>query len=328
MSISLNPIKGGVKNEKVQARVKMEVPVVGENMFPLHSLCAFIGARGSGKTNAAINLVLRYLADKSINTIYIMTPTYESNPELWVMNAKPENVYISTSGIIDSFRDIQAKIRLSAKEWEDDTEYQKVYTRVFHTKRFTMRDQLEVDKRDGKPPKYLPKPSPLIFIDDMMKTDIYSVSNNNPFNNFCILHRHYAKVGATIFMMVQNFKGGLSRIIRQNIQNFFIFSTADMGCIESMYEEFGNVCTFETFVEVFRMATAEVNHFLTVSPFCRDVEKQFRQDFDKFINIPESFRDVTLQIRNKRKRIEQQGKKLGNLIDDTPKKDESNPRSV
>lgn len=325
MSITVNPIKGGVKNEKVQAKVKMVVPVVGEDMFPLHTLAAFIGARGSGKTNAAINLALRYLNDKSLNIVYIMSPTYESNPELWVLNAKEENIFTNSMDILNEFRKIQALIKKAAKEWEDDTEYQKVYTRVVHTKRYTMSDQLEVDKRDGKPPKYLPKPSPLIFIDDMMKTDIYSTSNSNPFNNFCILHRHFAKVGATVFMMVQNFKSGISKIIRQNIQQFFIFSTADIGCIEAMYEEFGNVCTFETFIEIFKMATNEVNHFLTVSPFSRDVDKQFRQDFDKFINIPDSFRDITLQFRNKRKRIELQAKKLGNLEAETPKKDEPNP---
>ena len=61
-----------------------------------------------------------------------------------------------------------------------------------------------------KKPIYLPRPSPLLIVDDMSHTGIYTPSRSNPFMNLCLRHRHINEgMGITIFMACQTFKTGL-----------------------------------------------------------------------------------------------------------------------
>ena len=321
--IIFKPISNGLKNDKVEC-VSLERPKVTEGMFPLHTLAAFIGARGSGKTNAAIQLTRRYFKDKSFNRLFIISPTYKSNPEMHTMKAKMDDVYMDATRSLQALASILSKIKDMADEYKDDQDYQKVYER-YKSRRFTLSDQIIMDMNDHRKPKYMPKPSCLLFIDDMMKTPIYATGIDNPFNNLCTLHRHVHEVGLSIFMLVQNYTQGVPGFIRQNLQQFFIFKTSDMKMVESMFLEFGNVCTYETFVEIFHDATNEPNHFLTVDPFNKNPDERFRQDFDKFIIIPPDWSDVTLSLRNKRKRILDKATSLGTRK--AKKQDESNTGS-
>ena len=48
-----------LKNDKVPVEL-LPVPAVPDGLFKLHTLAAFIGCRGSGKTNACVLLAQRY----------------------------------------------------------------------------------------------------------------------------------------------------------------------------------------------------------------------------------------------------------------------------
>jgi hypothetical protein len=261
---------------------KLAKPKVAPDLFPLHTLMAFVGARGSGKTNAAILLAKRYYKDNSINHIFVISPTYGSNPEMKTLPVAPADVYENAMHGQAALLDIFAKIGQQAEDWKEDTLYRKCYRRWLN-KQHTFRDELLLAQNNYRKPYMIPKPSPLLIIDDMMKTDLYSTSDKNPFANFIIKHRHLHKVGVTVMMLVQNFKSGLPAFVRQNVQQFFIWETHDFKVLEAMYEEFGNVCSFDTFLSVYNQATSQQHHFLTVDPFNPEKNHRFRQDFDTFL---------------------------------------------
>jgi predicted AAA+ superfamily ATPase len=71
----------------------MRQPHYPPELFKLHALMGFIGMRGSGKTHAMVNLTKKYLEEKSFNRIFIISPTYHSNPIFHVLKPQEEDVY-------------------------------------------------------------------------------------------------------------------------------------------------------------------------------------------------------------------------------------------
>lgn len=70
----MSHIPNSIKNEGLKYK-SLPSPEVSDSLFRLHTLSAFIGPRGSGKTNAVVLLAKRYLDDESINRVFIMSPT-------------------------------------------------------------------------------------------------------------------------------------------------------------------------------------------------------------------------------------------------------------
>ena len=143
-----------------------------------------------------------------------------------------------------------------------------------------------MEENDYQPPPDMPRPCPLIILDDLSHSAIYSGGMDNPFNNMALRHRHIGGrgYGVTIFMMVQTFKTGIPRALRQGaVQQFFIWQTHDTSNLKEIYDSIANCCTYEQFIEMYEMATAESHHFLTIDPYESCVEKRFRKDFDTFL---------------------------------------------
>jgi hypothetical protein len=134
-----------------------------------------------------------------------------------------------------------------------------------------------------KEPEKVPRPAPLLIIDDMSHSDLYTPSKKNGFINLCLRHRHLFQVGLSIFMLVQTFKTGIPKCLRQNIQQFFLWPTHDMSQLESMYEEFANMCTKEEFLDMFRRATEGKHNFMTIDMNARDPLLRFRKNFDSML---------------------------------------------
>jgi hypothetical protein len=97
-------------------------------------------------------------------------------------------------------------------------------------------------------------------------------------------------------MLVQNYKTGLPKCLRQNVQQFFIWPTHDFTQLEEMYQEFANVCSWEQFFEVYRTAVKGDHNFLTVDINPIDETKRFRRNFDTALVIP----NLQPQLKKKR----------------------------
>jgi hypothetical protein len=111
-------------------------------------------------------------------------------------------------------------------------------------------------------------------------------------------------------MLVQTFKTGIPKCLRQNIQQFFLWPTHDMSQLESMYEEFANMCTKDDFMEMFQRATSGKHNFMTIDMNARDTVLRFRKNFDEIL-LPNHLlsEEEINEIRQEKKPVEKQSKK-------------------
>lgn len=276
------------KNEAIPVR-KVITPPYPQELFKLHTLAAFFGPRGSGKTNGAVLLAKKYLDYGSFTRVYVISPTYESNPVFEVLEADPQDVYTDLGAILASITDIVQKIEMEAEMYKQEVAYAELWIKWVKNKQLDPDDVLTLAKQDYREPNIPPRPFPLIIIDDCSHSQIYSTSRSNPFINLCLRHRHIGGegFGCTIFMLVQNFKTGVPKPIRQNLQQFFIWRTADRSQLEAMWEEFANLTDLHSFSALYHSAVDNDKHnFLTVdmNPISEELG-HFRRNFDVILTM-------------------------------------------
>jgi hypothetical protein len=292
-------INKGVINEAVPVR-KVITPIYPPELFRLHTLAAFFGPRGSGKTNGAVLLAQKYIEYGSFTRIYIISPTYESNPVFEVLNVLPDDVYTDIGSILEAIKDIVNKIEADALAYESELAYAELWLKAMKGHKLEPREQITLEREAFREPDVGPRPYPLVIIDDCSHSQIYSTSRSNPFINLCLRHRHIGGegYGCSIFMLVQNFKTGVPKPIRQNLQQFFIWRTADRSQLEAMWEEFANLIDLDSFVRLYHLAVdADRHNFMTVdmNPSSDDIGN-FRRNFDvalKVVNQDELIRHST-----------------------------------
>lgn len=281
-------IARSLPNRAVPVR-KVPTPDFPPQLFRLHTLAAFFGPRGSGKTNGAVLLAKKYLEYGSFTRVFVISPTYESNPSFEVLNADPEDVYTDLGAILTSITNIVTKIEEEAESYRYEMEYHDMFNKWNQGRDITGAEQIRLEREAYREPVPVIKPYPLVIIDDCSHSQIYSTSRSNPFINLCLRHRHVGGegFGCSIFMLVQNFKTGVPKPIRQNLQQFFIWRTADRSQLEAMWEEFANLIDLHNFVRVYHTATDHDKHdFLTVdmNP-TTDIIGNFRRNFDTALFI-------------------------------------------
>jgi len=284
-------IGGGIKNEGLKYK-KLPCPETSDSLFKLHTLAAFIGPRGSGKTNAVVLLARRYLDDGSINRVFIISPTYDSNRIFELLRPDPGDIYKNMHSCLQDIQTIISQVKQMVKEYEETQVYNKIHDKWARFQRgrgpeLTMIEFNTLEKNGFRRAPELPRPAPLLIIDDMSHSDLYTPSKKNSFINLCLRHRHLFKVGLSIFMLVQTFKTGIPKCLRQNIQQFFLWPTHDMSQLESMYDEFANLCTKEDFMDMYKRACANAHDFMTVDMNADNPLLRFRKCFDTIL-LPES----------------------------------------
>jgi hypothetical protein len=280
-------IPRALKNEGLHYK-KLPTPDTHPSLFKLHTLAAFIGPRGSGKTNAVVLLAKKYLEDKSINRIFIISPTYDSNRIFDLLHPAPQDVFKNMHSCLADIQTIIGEVKKMADEYEAYKEYMDIYKRW---KRFEkgkgpplkVHEYNRVENNNFEPLDFMPRPAPLLIIDDMSHSDLYTPSKKNSFINLCLRHRHLFKVGLSIFMLVQTFKTGIPKCLRQNIQQFFLWPTHDMSQLESMYDEFANLCTKDDFMEMYKRACSKAHDFMTVDMNASEPLLRFRKCFDTIL---------------------------------------------
>lgn len=134
------------------------------------------------------------------------------------------------------------------------------------------------------PPK-LVHPAPLLFLDDLSHTELYSPSRSNPLNNLTLRHRHLGGqgFGVSIEFAVQTFKTGVTKALRENTQQFLLFVTRDKSVVDGMYEGIGSHCSYDEFIKMYDHATSDPHGFLLVDNNTDDVDRVFRKGWDTFL---------------------------------------------
>jgi hypothetical protein len=287
------PVPNGISKEQLHVK-KKRVPVVPDYLFPLHSLMAFVGPVGCGKTHECVKLTLAYLEAKSINQLYIISPTFEQNNVFAEFDKYVDELYtyrtydgdIALNNTMGCIYEILGLILESMKEFNAYEEYMKVYKKYKRGEKLTHKEQDELYLNGWQPLPEVKFPAPYLILDDLSRTDIYSTGRDNPFNNLCLRHRHYKLCGITIVMLVQNFTNGLPKFIRQNVGQFFIYKTFDKTNIQNIYEQIASIVTEDEFLALFNAAIQDPHDFLTINLREEDHNKQFRRNFNEFLIPP------------------------------------------
>lgn len=278
------PVPNAVHAQEVKAKRLPPIPYPPE-LFPLHTLEIFCGERGSGKTNAFVLMMQRYLEGKFITRLFVMAPTYDANTSVHTLMPKPEDVYKDQFNGQVALQDILKKVENEALTYAKHKEYNKAYKR-WKDHRASLNDTLLLTKHQYM--NYGPPVRPVcaLMIDDMSKTNIYSPSESNPLCNLCLRHRHIYGIGISIYMLVQNFKVGVPKFLRENVQQFFLWKTSSIETLMGIYDCFGNLCTLDQFLEMYVNSTEDTHHFLTVDGNNPNQDEKFRRDFDTYLIIP------------------------------------------
>lgn len=288
-------IPGGLANEAIPVRNDAHKPVYPPNLFKLHTLAAFVGSRGSGKTNACVLLAREYLRAGSFNRVFLIAPTYESNRIFDELQVMPGDIYQDVHRAQDALRDILKKIGEDREAFDAMEKYKDIYRRWRKQPNSVSPEETTIlEKLAYQPPTRLPFPSPLIVIDDMSHSDIFSPARSNPFINLCLRHRHiFGGTGATIMMLLQNFRshGSTPKPLRENIQQWFLWRIRDANVLRTIHSEFANLLEFDTFMNLYNAATAENEHdFLTIDLNPTDKVLQFRKNFDVVL-VPSDYEE-------------------------------------
>jgi hypothetical protein len=281
--ISQTKIPGGLPKNMIECKKMRKCPHPPD-LFKLHALMGFIGMRGSGKTLAMVNLTKKYLDCRCLNRVFIISPTYASNPVFHVLKAKDEDIYTNPQNTQDAIKSILEKTAQDAKVFDDFETYLNAYKKYRDKKTLTVAEHTMLDNNNFKKPVHIAVPKPVLLIDDISHSDIFSTSRANSFINLCLRHRHVNNgKGITIMLAVQTFLTGLPKALRQNVTQLFIWPTKDLTQLESIYKEVANLVDKEKFMDLYFNATAEKHSFLVIDNNCDHPVLQFRRNFDTIL---------------------------------------------
>jgi hypothetical protein len=124
--IQEEPISNGLPNIEVKHEKTEPVPW-DPALFKLHTLAAFVGSRGKGKTNAATNLILRQVRDGYFTRVFIISPTYDSNEVLHQIPVRPSDIYRDYTNAGAAITDITRKAVQDINLYKNRLIYSKHY---------------------------------------------------------------------------------------------------------------------------------------------------------------------------------------------------------
>lgn len=305
-SIQLTNIPGGMRNIEVHCPPK-RLPKCPSHLPQLPCLLGAFGVCRSGKTNAVVNLIAEYWKHKSINLLYCISPTYDSNACLQTLPFVDERteedkkkdaksgtrsqgssgfvgIFTNSDNAVESLITILNHIKTKKNEWDYEEEYKLIYKKYLNPKKhykLNIRDWDILHREKFREPKEIPWPCPAIFIDDMTHTELMTNTINNKLSHLSLHHRHLDGVGVSIFQAFQTFKSGMPKVVRANISLIMIFGTCNLQEIEEMYKEVSNNVCIDTFKYMLFEATKEPHSFLMIDKMNKDPQRQFGINFDR-----------------------------------------------
>jgi hypothetical protein len=260
-----------------------------EGLFELPALIMAVGARGQGKTVAICRIIKSYLDHKSLNHVYVISPTLHSQLHLFreYMDIDPDNLYqVDTPAEVKhAFDEIQVNIDGLYKQHLEDKEYVEAYRRLIHHLPMTPKQEILLERRQAQEPgKITPRPIAMVLVDDCQS--LGRVLQSQWFASICLRHRHLCS-GASISICVlcQSLRSSLSKSIRQNASGIILFGTHDKTALQGLYEECSAYCDKDTFYRIFDEATQDKHSFLAIDLCNKDKNKVFSKNLDSYFSM-------------------------------------------
>ena len=83
--------------------------------------------RGSGKTHAMVNLAKEYLDHGSFTRVFIISPTYDSNPIFHVLHADKGDVYEDSDHSLKAVKNILKTCEIDSDDYDDYLIYDSLF---------------------------------------------------------------------------------------------------------------------------------------------------------------------------------------------------------
>ena len=291
-----------IKNDKLRIQVPKSSAFAYEtasDLPKLHQNMLIVGARGQGKTVAAVN-VLRMLP---FDRIFVISPTMKSNAEIMkTLNIDPKDVFENPDDI-SCIQAIKDAVQQEADDLEKYREDLRKYNKLMKTLKNTSPlfqindDDLDLFFRDGdfQPPEHKwggRKPICGLLLDDCMGSQLFT-KGIRQLNQLCIFHRHIGPVkddgavGLSLFWLLQSYvaqSGGISKCIRNNATSLIFFKSKSDKQIDEVAMECAGEVSKEDFLQVYDRAIQEPHDFLFVDFFKKESQpSMFRRNFQEYL---------------------------------------------
>ena len=214
----------------------------------------------------------------------MISPTFDSNniyTNLRNLN-KEEDVCRDPLKFPVALNQVVDRVKEAWKKYEEDKKYIKLYEKFQKTPwTLTVSEERILEDKRYEFPERPEKPSCCLILDDIQGSSLINDGKRDRLNQIIVSHRH---IPLSIIVIAQSFKG-VSRVLRLNATVVCVFKTSDKKELQDIYENVGNLITFEDFIELFKIATAKPHGFLAIDTETCDENKMFRNGFDEFLEI-------------------------------------------
>mgnify|MGYP003646474077 FL=1 len=272
-----------------------------DNFIKLPALVCVNGKRHSGKTLSVVNYIREMKNKQYCDRCLVITPTYASNKATWnIADIQEEDVYEPSKGVL---KQIKKFIQDEKDEWDDYNDRKKQYKeyqKIVNSKNLNLENkdllkQLLLYQELGfydEPPKWKYKqevpPRLALVIDDSMGTDIMLPSAG--LTKFVIAHRHWGDgLGISVFMLVQSYTAGasqgLSRAIREQTTQLWLFKIAQENQLKKVFEESDLDINYDKYIQLCNQVHSVQYNFLIIDFNAKSLDKKYRNGFKDFIKI-------------------------------------------
>jgi len=279
--------------------------VANEYPTPLHSFkqCALHliqGVRNTGKSYLVSKILAQAKKDKTFDTIYIITPSFNSNKAYFGKYIDEENVFEPTK---NSIMEVIERVEQDRDEWEQFLEEKKKYLEY---KKSIQNENISDDELldyyfsqflDGYVPKWKYEkeepPKSLLIMDDILGSP--AIMQSSGLVRIASLNRHVAELkevhsnrsacGLSVIIMTQTYRmnQGIGRCLRENVSLLTIFKNKQQKQLEAIKEELANVVDLEKFDKAYDYATREKYGNLTIDFNPKHPDFTFRKNLNEFI---------------------------------------------
>mgnify|MGYP001171042541 FL=1 len=271
-----------------------------DDFIKLHTLMILNGKRGGGKTTALVNF-LRECRDRNYyDKIWVVTPTYHSNKEIWSICGLTEKDCREPA--VTVLHEILKEMEDEKALWDDHCEQCLIY------EKFKTDEEKQVEDIDAhvlvnyherglfnnlaptRPKWKYPEEQPprfAVVLDDCLNSPIMARPTAG-LVNLAIRHRHVCGgLGTSLFFLVQSYsaQGGVPRPIRENTTHLLLFRIADVNQLKKIKVESDLCITNNEFADLLGICHAEPFQFLMIDFAPKLPDRQFRKGWNTYLIV-------------------------------------------
>jgi hypothetical protein len=266
----------------------------GEHLPRNYIGCLSVGATGSGKTFAIVQLIKQMenagVYDKDGNRVEIRTiliaPSADANPVYKTLSSISEDdIHLEYSdGLITEIKEDIKREREATEEYQEKMKLYKKLLKMKHEDDLTMEELFQLDQMNWQPP--VPPRYPFgvitnLILDDLLGSDAFKSVGKSIVNNLWIQRRHF---GINMYIATQNYKS-IPKPIRTNANVIFLFRYGNSKVLaEDIYPELSRVLKDEKqFIELFEHATSQNPRDFLLVDLTKPASKTFRRGWDNYL---------------------------------------------